>query len=103
MVSVCMFLAWSCCAVRLNITHVVFLSLSLSHARALSLSHRPTARQLSVSDEHGHSYLHPGTYTVHLGAPPRSHTATLSGGALTVPLVLEGDADAPLLLRAPTL
>jgi len=59
--------------------------------------------QLSVADEQGHSYLHPGSYTVHLGAPPNSKGATfaLNAGALEVPLVLEGVS--PKLLRAPNL
>lgn len=63
----------------------------------------PTAQQLSVADEHGHSYLHPGSYTVHLGAPPGSKGATfaVAAGALEVPLLLEGAA--PKLLRAPQL
>ena len=63
----------------------------------------PTAQQLSVADEHGHSYLHPGSYTVHLGAPPwsRGVTFAIAEGALEVPLLLPGEA--PKLLRAPDL
>jgi beta-D-xylosidase 4 len=80
-------------------------------ARCVSLP-APTARQLSVADAQGHSYLYPGRYTVHLGAPPSSAPATGGGvgvatmaslrdGALEVPLVVEGTKR--LLLRAPEL
>ena len=49
----------------------------------------PTPRQLSVADETGQQWLHPASYSIHIGTgPPREegtmHKIALKGGAPTL-------------------
>ena len=67
-------------------------------SRVLELA-LPTAKQLSVADEHGQQWLQAADYTVHIGAPPGGSDDPTAASAAVSVLQIRGDA--PLAVSRP--